>query len=135
MNIEKAKNEMKNWIYYEKANKEKINRAEELIEIQETIINELDKQEQIIKNQSYTNKKLRKNYKGYRKLLKLKEKHSFEKNRIIDAMAECIHNYQICDYEITDHRYRKCEYISEHEVPPCLSCIKDYFKVEGRLRK
>ena len=36
---------MKHWIDYEKANKEKINKADELIEIQETILNLLEKQQ------------------------------------------------------------------------------------------
>ena len=40
---------MKHWIEYEKANKDKINKADELIKMQETILNLIDKKDKIIK--------------------------------------------------------------------------------------
>lgn len=40
MKIEKALKTMEHWIEYEKANKNKINKSEELIEIQETILSD-----------------------------------------------------------------------------------------------
>lgn len=49
MNIEDALHEIKNWIKYEKNNKDKIVRADELIDIQETIIKEVEKQNKIIR--------------------------------------------------------------------------------------
>lgn len=42
---EKAIETFKHWIEYEKANKEKINKADELIEIQETILNMLEQKD------------------------------------------------------------------------------------------
>lgn len=41
-NIEEAIETMQNWIDYEKKNKDKINKADELILVQETILKELD---------------------------------------------------------------------------------------------
>ena len=38
---------MNHWIEYEKQNKDKINRAEELIEIQETILDIINKKDKI----------------------------------------------------------------------------------------
>ena len=49
MNIEKALEEMRSWIEYEKNNKDKILRADDLIDIQETIIKEVDRQNKIIR--------------------------------------------------------------------------------------
>ena len=43
MNDKEAIKEMKNWVEYEKANKEKIIKADELIEIQETVLNLIEK--------------------------------------------------------------------------------------------
>lgn len=48
MNEEEAREEMQHWIDYEKENKDKINRADELIEIQETVLNSLQKKDKII---------------------------------------------------------------------------------------
>lgn len=53
MNIEKALEEMRSWIEYEKNNKDKILRADDLIDIQETIIKEVDRQNKIIR-QAYS---------------------------------------------------------------------------------
>lgn len=55
-----------------------------------------------------------------------------KQNKVIDEMAYCIYNYQICDYEIQDNRDRKCEWIADDEDRPCEDCIKQYFmrKVE-----
>lgn len=45
---ERAIETMKHWIEYEKANKNKINKADELIEMQETVLNLLEKKDKII---------------------------------------------------------------------------------------
>lgn len=57
-----------------------------------------------------------------------------KKDKIIDEMVDTIWNYDICDYEITDDTYRKCEYIGDDEERPCKQCIKEYFtkKCEGK---
>lgn len=41
---------MKRWIEYEKQNKDKINKANELIEIQETVLNLIQKQDKEIEH-------------------------------------------------------------------------------------
>ena len=56
------------------------------------------------------------------------EKENNKKNKIIDEMVDCIWNYDICDYEIADYTYRKCEYIADDEEKPCKECIKQYFE-------
>ena len=43
--IKKAKETMKHWVEYEKQNKDKINKADELIEIQETLLQYIDQLE------------------------------------------------------------------------------------------
>ena len=44
----KAIETMQHWIEYEKENKDEINKADELIEIQETVLNLLEKKDKII---------------------------------------------------------------------------------------
>lgn len=48
MTEEKAIEIMKEWIEYEKANKNKINKVDELIEVQETIVKALEKKNKMI---------------------------------------------------------------------------------------
>ena len=59
------------------------------------LIHTIEKQNEIIKQQSYTNQKLRKKkvelnqkLRGYRKLVKLKDKHLETQSKQIDLMAE-----------------------------------------------
>ena len=59
-------------------------------------------------------------------LLNLLEK----KDKIIDELEDIFYNYQLCEYELTDCVYRKCEYIADDENPPCKECIKQYFERE-----
>lgn len=56
-----------------------------------------------------------------------------KKDKIINELEDIFYNYQLCEYELTDCTYRKCEYIADDEIPPCKECIKQYFerKVEN----
>ena len=56
-----------------------------------------------------------------------------KKDNIIYELEDIFYNYQLCEYELTDCTYRKCEYIADDENPPCKECIKQYFerKVEN----
>lgn len=54
MDIEQAIETMQHWIDYEKKNKDKINKADELIEVQETILKELENKDKIIDKLSYS---------------------------------------------------------------------------------
>lgn len=51
-----------------------------------------------------------------------------KKDKIIDELEYIFYNYQLCEYELTDCTYRKCEYIADDEIPPCKECIKQYFE-------
>lgn len=51
-----------------------------------------------------------------------------KKDKIIDELEDIFYNYQLCEYELTDCTYRKCEYIADDEIPPCKDCIKQYFE-------
>ena len=86
--IEKAKETMEHWVEYEKQNKEKINKADELIEIQEILLQYIEQLEQ-------GNKALKK---GQASLMvsrkKWKDRYYKEKakinklNKMIDEMAK-----------------------------------------------
>ncbi len=57
--IEEAIKTMKHWIEYEKNNKEKINRADELINIQETILSDYKrvlKENELLRQQNISHK-------------------------------------------------------------------------------
>ena len=51
-----------------------------------------------------------------------------KKDKIIEELEYIFYNYQLCEYELTDCNFRKCEYISDDETPPCKECIKEYFE-------
>lgn len=53
-----------------------------------------------------------------------------KKDKMIDELEDIFYNYQLCEYELTDCTYRKCEYIADDEIPPCKECIKQYFERE-----
>lgn len=67
-------------------------------------------------------------------LIQSKQKEIEKKDKIVDELEDIFYNYQLCEYEITDCTYRKCDYIADDEIPPCKDCIKQYFekKVEGK---
>lgn len=118
MNIDTAKKEALLFIKYIKTDlKEEAEDNFKTAEAIETLSNELDKKDGIIKNQSYTNQKLRKKLQGYRKLLKLKEKHLVKKDKVIDLMAEHIdfeygckdEFYENDKEEVKEYFYRKVE--------------------------
>lgn len=124
MDVKEAVKEMKNWIEYEKANKDKIIRADELIEIQETILTELEKKDKYI---DFYKKGLEREIESNRgNVLELIEQDNLlaKKDKIIDEMATYIGEIDVsedlCNDEIC------------YEGDNCNKCIKDYFtnKVE-----
>ena len=76
---------MQHWIDYEKANKEKINKADELIEIQETVLNLIEKQQEEIRQ--YEKALHDQIIKDYDIEIGLKEEIE-KKDKIIDEMAK-----------------------------------------------
>ena len=68
-------------------------------------------------------------------LIQTQQKELKHKDEIIDELEDIFYNYQLCEYEITDCTYRKCEYIGDDETPPCKDCIKQYFKNKSKEDK
>ena len=83
---------MKRWIEYEKQNKDKINKANELIEIQETVLNLIQKQDKEIEHwKKGFERELENNRKNTCELLK-QDLIIREKDKQIDLSAEFIKN-------------------------------------------
>ena len=81
MTEEEAIEIMKHWVDYEKENKNKINKADELIEVQETVLKLLQtKQEEI--------EKKKEDIQRMQELLDLSDAKNVNKDKIINAMAE-----------------------------------------------
>lgn len=76
---------MKHWIEYEKSNKDKINKADELIEIQETVLNLLERKDKEIQFQKEINKTEQDRHKQTEKSLKGQLK---KKDKIINLMED-----------------------------------------------
>lgn len=140
---------MQHWIEYEKANKEKINKADELIEIQETVLSLVQtQQEEIFKLQAKVDrlKVARENWKKtYKQAEKEEEKYKYlyqkaldntikadrdnlKKDKIIDEMARTFYDTEsLC---VNDEIKVDCKH-------NCTDCIKQYFtnKVEKENKK
>ena len=86
---------MKRWIEYEKQNKDKINKANELIEIQETVLNLIQKQDKEIEHwKNGFERELENNRKNTCELLK-QDLIIREKDKQIDILKNHIH-YKKC---------------------------------------
>ena len=95
---EEAISTMKHWIDYEKENKDKINKADELIEIQETVLSMLQEQQE-------ENKK---------------------KDKIIDIMSEKLAKvYHYKPYKCT---LKEKNNIDCDKYKDCVSCVKQYWE-------
>lgn len=112
---------MQHWIEYEKVNKEKINKADELIEIQETVLQLIEKQNTEIEIYKTNNEILEGELKRIVDTLKLDE-HSLTDNIIEeikkkDTEIEQWKNYCTVDLEgqISDVRNENFEYKAELE--------------------
>lgn len=83
-------------------------------EFAETVLNLLEKKDETIIETKEANRQLS---------VELQKK-----DKIINKLEDIFYNYQLCEYELTDCTYRKCEYIADDEIPPCKDCIKQYFE-------
>lgn len=95
---------MKRWIEYEKQNKDKINKANELIEIQETVLNLIQKQDKEIEHwKKGFERELEDNRKNTCELLK-QDLIIREKDKQIDLMAKEIkeRNYNFANKNIKE---------------------------------
>ena len=114
---------MKRWIEYEKQNKDKINKANELIEIQETVLNLIQKQDKEIEHwKNGFERELENNRKNTCELLK-QDLIIREKDKQIDLMAEKIHflGSEYDDFCIDTVWNEDCD-------KDCKNCIKQYFE-------
>ena len=92
---------LKDWIVFQKAHIEEINKADELIELQETILKALeqkDKEIQELKADLYECNNIISDYIDTVK----------EKDKIIDLMTEDIFNYKCLTY-VDDRQFRACK--------------------------
>lgn len=92
----------------------------------ESALNLLEKKDRTIQQLKDKNRTLNRQAQQY-------FEQGIKKDKIIDELEDIFYNYQLCEYELTDCTYRKCEYIADDENPPCKECIKQYFerKVEN----
>lgn len=108
---EQAIETMRHWINYEKEHKNKVNKADELIEIQETVLN----------------------------MLKEQDKETEKKDKIIDLMAERLRydedlKFEVCR-ECEPLKEELCGESKKTQFEPTeLECVKQYFerKVEEK---
>lgn len=91
--IEEAIKTMKHWIEYEKANKEKINRADELINIQETILSEYKRLQEEFKQVDHECERLEE-----------KEVRLIKENEYYKDLINALEIY----YNITEEDLEKC---------------------------
>lgn len=124
----------KHWIEYEKANKEKINKADELIEIQETVLKALEQKDKEI---SELKEKYYKDTHTLQNQLDVANADRVEKDKIINEMAGEIAalNYEFigdwckqdeCEkFKRNENHSRECD-TNNH------NCIKQYFEKKVR---
>lgn len=135
---EEAIKTMKHWIDFEKQNKDKINKADELIKIQETVLNMLKEKDKeitdlkqalarnIAKNFTSSMKESAKSKDDLEMLNKGWQIELEKKNKQIDLMAEYIVSLDIEeDICVKTGRLNECDSIALGE---CENCIKQYFK-------
>lgn len=95
------------------------------IEAIETVLNLLEKKDRTIQQLKDENRTLNRQAQQY-------FEQGIKKDKMIDELEDIFYNYQLCEYELTDCTYRKCEYIADDENPPCKECIKQYFESKVR---
>ena len=98
--IEEAIKIMKHWVEYEKNNKEKINRADELINIQETILSEYKKVLKENEELTISNKEIDKECSRLEK----KEVELINENEHYKDLIYALETY----YDITEEDLEKC---------------------------
>ena len=109
---------MQHWIEFEKKHKDEINKADELIHIQDTVLSLIkEQQKEIEEREKALYVEILENH-NREELLKVKLK---KKDKQIDLMAE----YWSAGLAICD----ECEYIVEaYTKDNCKLCIKQYFE-------
>ncbi len=126
---EEALKTMQHWINYEKENKNKINKADELIKIQETVLNMLkEKEERIEYLQRSCERKEQSLIEEQQENADLTVKIE-KKDKIIDLMTKSIELQQYVNIDTTNLDLicnefkcnKKCKLVKE-------DCIKQYFE-------
>lgn len=117
---EEAISTMQHWIDYEKRNKDKIQKADELINIQETVLSMLQEKDKEIEKYKYLYQKTLDNtIQVDRENIKLKKQ--------IDLMADFIFQSIDVEEDICNSAYIKCKQETGQDIT-CINCIKQYFK-------
>ena len=133
---------MKNWIDYEKENKDKINKAEDLIDIQETIIKLIQKQqdkidilhatlaENVTRTVCSDIKQSEKHKEDLEMLYKGCQLENEELKETMYKMASFIASQDI-EFDICENtgRLSECDSMAYGE---CENCIINYFKNSGK---
>ena len=134
---EEAISTMKHWIDYEKENKDKINKADELIEIQETVLSMLQEQQEenkkkdkIIDEQLKENVKLQTELNTENNRCMILANNDKFKEQMIDLITEWIS--ERCFYK--DDYSNSCEIIQDSckKEDDCKDCIKQYFENKAK---
>lgn len=134
---EEAISTMKHWIDYEKENKDKINKADELIEIQETVLSMLQEQQEenkkkdkIIDEQLKENVKLQTELNTENNRCMILANNDKFKEQMIDLITEWIS--ERCFYK--DDYSNSCEIIQDscNKEDDCKDCIKQYFENKAK---
>lgn len=132
---EEAIKTMKHWIDYEKNNRDKINKADELINMQETVLSMLKEisadsaeKDKIIAEKSAEIEKLKRDFKIVDQECSRLERKEAKQDKIIDLMAEFIENNTLKDVLIENVCLTlKCKNEECHE-DNWKDCIKQYFE-------
>ena len=132
---EEAIKTMKHWIDYEKNNRDKINKADELINMQETVLSMLKEisadsaeKDKIIAGKSAEIEKLKRDFKIVDQECSRLERKEAKQDKIIDLMAEFIENNTLKDVLIENVCLTlKCKNEECHE-DNWKDCIKQYFE-------
>ena len=132
---EEAIKTMKHWIDYEKNNRDKINKADELINMQETVLSMLKEisadsaeKDKIIAEKSAEIEKLKTDFKIVDQECSRLERKEAKQDKMIDLMAEFIENNTLNDVLIENVCLTlKCKNEECHE-DNWKECIKQYFE-------
>lgn len=117
---EEAIETMKHWIDYEKENRNKINKADKLIGIQETILNMLKEKDKEIET-------LKRDFKIVDQECSRLERKEAKQDKIIDLMAEFIFQNVDVEEDICNSAYVGCKQETAQDIT-CINCIKQYFE-------
>ena len=124
--IEEAVKTMEHWVEYEKNNKDKINKADELIYIQETILSDYKK---MLKEIEELKEKYDKDTHTLQNQLDIANADRVEKDKIIKLMAKYIADNDTTEIFCDDDKFEIDAFGDEVDCDEdCQECVLQYFK-------